>query len=194
MKKVKRFLIVFLFLIPLVGCSNIHDDENLNLYENTDLKDIEEKNEENNINKMSLEQFETFISESITNEISSEEIDVETHFTATGVSINFIYNTFKTKEEYKVSSRSIVEKVKEKCNGKYIENKYEPYVYINFYISKSVVREMLDSGHMKKSIIGYKVPYEIGGCTITKNGNTYTESDYENCNRPEIVNFYDYID
>lgn len=194
LKKVKRILIVFMFLILLVGCSNTYNDDTSNEFENTKTREAEEKNEENKVNKMSSEQFKKFISENISSEISSGEIEVETHFTDTGVSINFIFNTFKTKDEYKVLASNIIGRIKEKCNGIYIEKEYEPFIYINFYIPKSVVKEMLDSGHMKKSIIGYKVPYQIGGCTISKRGYNYTEVDYENCNRSDVVNFFDYID
>ena len=197
-KKIFNLLIVAMVIICLTGCdlngANITDNPNNNDTSN-EFKDIEKSDsEEKNINKMSLDQFKTFISESIENEVSSEEIEVETHFTDTGVSINFIFNTFKTKDEYKIPASNIISKIKEKCNGIYIEKEFEPFIYINFYIPKSVVKEMLDSGHMKKSIIGYKVPYEIGGCTISKSGYNYTEADFENCNRPDVINFFDYVD
>lgn len=194
MKKVIKIGIVFLFLIILVGCSSVYNDNISNESESVETRNVENKDEENKINKMSSEQFKKFLSENIENEVSNEEIEVETHSTDTGVSINFVFNAFKTKDEYKILASNIIGKIKEKCNDIYIEKKYEPFIYINFYIPKSVVKEMLDSGHMKKSIIGYKVPYQIGGCTISKSGYNYTEVDYENCNRPDVVNFYDYVD
>lgn len=194
MKKVIKIGIAFLFLIILVGCSNVYNDDISNESESNETRNVENKDEENKINKMSSEQFKKNLSENIENEVSNEEIEVETHSTDTGVSINFVFNAFKTKDEYKILASNIIGKIKEKCNGIYIEKKYEPFIYINFYIPKSVVKEMLDSGHMKKSIIGYKVPYQIGGCTISKSGYNYTEVDYKNCNRPDVVNFYDYVD
>lgn len=123
------------------------------------------------------------------------EIDAKT-VNGDDVSLNFVFKTVKTKNEYSVIAEDIYDKIKYflklVCisDADYFDSNS---VFINFYVNEDVLTTLINHGRFDKDSYYIHIPYEIGGCTIHSTSGMFTEAVFDKSSE-NLINFYGYIE